>query len=253
MISKRVRSLALVLVAVLFMGAGLAACGGDDDDAASTTTTEAEEETTTTTEAEEFDPGEDEGEDEGEEGEGDQREAIEEFTDGLNDEIDPEESEGYTFVSLEDDTGQLTVEAPEEWSDVDGRTSTLGTLTLPDIRASTDLEQYNSTFDVPGFQFTATADSTTGDVDAVLDEYAVRFSESCDRLDRQPYDDPLYTGVSQVFENCGGTPNGFVWVVVEPKDTSDGFYIASVGVQIVTDADIDALGQILDTFVVTPR
>src|SRR5215216_4228436 len=108
-IPKRLRSLALVLVAVLFMGIGLAACGGDDDDAASTTTTEAEEETTTTTEAESFDPGDDSSDTTEAGGEGDQRDAIEEFTEGLNDEIQPEEAtEGYTFVDVSDDTGQLT-------------------------------------------------------------------------------------------------------------------------------------------------
>lgn len=238
MIPKRLRALALVLVAVLFMGVGLAACGDDDDTDATTTTEEEEEETTTTTEEEDEDEGDDEGDD--------QEDAIREFTDELDSEIQPEESEDtYTFVEVTDDTGQLTAEAPAEWSEVDGAVGPFG----PDVRASTDLAAYNTSYDVPGFQFTATIESTTGDPNRVLDELALRTSEDCDRLDRQPYSDPVYTGVSQVFENCVGSGASFVWVAVEPADEA---YIAVVGVQVLSDADIDALGHILDTFLVTP-
>jgi hypothetical protein len=244
--TKRLRSLAFVLVAVLLMGVGLAACG-DDDDTAATTTTEAEEEeeeeTTTTTESDED---EDEGEDEGDED--GQQAAVDDFINELDSELDPEAAtDGYTFVELTDDTGQLTVSAPAEWSDVDGALGTFG----PDIRASTDLDAYNTSYDVPGFQFTATIQSTTGDVNRVLDELALRTSQDCDRLDREPYSDPVYTGVSQIFENCVGTEGAsFVWVAVEPADEA---YIAVVGVQVLTEADTEALGEILNTFLVTPR
>lgn len=252
--NQRFRSVALTFVVVLLLGAGLAACGGGDDDesADATTTTEAPETTTTT--AEVFDPG-DEDTDELDSPEGDdQRAAIDDFMSGIQSETNAEAAdESYTFTSISDDTGQLTVEAPAEWSEVDGAINSNFTPPIPDVRASTDLEAYNSTYSVPGFQFTATANSTTGDPGLVMDEFAIRTGQDCDRLDRQGYADPLYTGVSQVFTNCGGDPNAsFVWTVVEPIDISDGEYIAVVGVQILDDADIEALGRILDTFVVTP-
>jgi len=248
--SKQIRALALVLVALLMMG-GLAACGGDDS--ASSSTTQARQTTTTT--AAVFNPGSGSTDTTNttQAGGNDQQQAINNFMSGLNSEISPDQTgDTYTFTQLTDDTGQLTVEAPQEWTDVDGRVGHIGNLTLPDIQASTDLSQYRSGFDVPGFEFAATDQSSTGDVNRVLDEYVRRFSQTCDRSDRQDYDDPLYTGVFQVFTNCGGTSNGFVQTVVEPKDTTDGFYIASVGVQVTSQADIDALGHILDTFVVTP-
>lgn len=239
---------------VLFLGVGLAACGGGGDEAATTTTTTTAPPETTTTTAAVFDPGDStdttDTTDSG--GGSDQQAAIDDFTNGLTDEIAPEQAAGYTFATISDDTGQLTVEAPAEWTDVDGRTATLGNITLPDVRASTDLEAYNTTYAVPGFEFRATSDSSTGDPGSVLDVYAERTSEDCDRLDRQAYADPLYTGVSQTFTNCGAAGAAFVWTVVQPIDTSDGDYIAVVGVQILSDADIDALGHILDTFVVTP-
>ena len=246
---KRTRSLALTSIVVLLLDLGLAACGGGDDDAATTTTTTAAPETTTTT-AVAFDPGE--GTDTTS-AEGDQRAAIEDFMSSVQSDTGAASGEAYTYTSISDDTGQLTVDAPAEWSDVDGAINENFTPPIPDVRASTDLEAYNANYTVPGFQFTATASSTTGDPDAVMDEFAARTGQDCDSQGRQPYADPLYTGVSEIFTSCGGDPNAsFVWTVVEPIDTSDGDYVASVGVQILSDADIEALGHILETFVVTP-
>lgn len=248
--TKRFRSVALTAAAVLLLGVGLSACGGGDDEDAATTTTAAPETTTTTAAA--FDPGDTTDTTSSIEGD-DQRAALEDFMSSVETDTQAEDTgESYTYASISDDTDQLTVEAPTEWSDVDGRTATLGNLTLPDLRASTDLEAYNATFDVPGFQFTATADSTTGDPRAVLNEYSTRFEQACEPQDVQSYSDPLYTGVSQVFGNCGSAGAAFVWTVVQPIDASDGDYIAVVGVQILSDADVEALGHILDTFVVTP-
>ncbi len=251
--TKRFRSTALAAVAVLLLGVGLAACGGGGDDEEAATTTTAAPETTTTT-APAFDPGDDTGSTDTTAVVGDdQRAALEDFMSSVQSDTQAEDTgESYTYTSISDDTGQLTVEAPAEWSDVDGRTATLGNLTLPDVRASTDLESYNASFEVPGFQFTATADSTTGDPRAVLGEYSSRFEQSCEPQGVQSYSDPLYTGVAQVFANCGNSGAAFVWTVVQPIDTSDGDYIAVVGVQILSDADVEALGHILDTFVVTP-
>ena len=253
--NKRFRSAALTAVVVLLLGLGLAACGGGGDDEADATTTAPPETTTTTAVAFEPDGGETDTTDTTDTtvvGD-DQRAAIEDFMSNVQTDTGVDDTgEAYTYTTLTDDTGQLSVEAPAEWTDVDGRTATLGTLTLPDVRASTDLEQYNATFDVPGFQFTATSDSTTGDPRAVLNEEAIRFANVCEPQDVQSYSDPLYTGVSQVFANCGSSGAAFVWTAVQPIDTSDGDYIALVGVQILSDADVEALGHILDTFVVTP-
>lgn len=252
--SKRTRSVATTAIVVLLLGLGLAACGGGGDDEDAATTTTAAPETTTTT-APAFDPGDDTGSTDTTVAVGDdQRAAIEDFMSSVQTDTGAEDTgETYTFTSISDETGQLTVEAPEEWSDVDGRVATLGNLTLPDLRASTDMDAYNSSYDVPGFEFRATSDSTTGDPRAVLNEYAQRSSQDCaEDLGVQSYSDPLYTGVSQVFADCGGSGASFVWTVVQPIDTSDGDYIAVVGVQILSDADIEALGHILDTFVVTP-
>lgn len=253
--SKRFRSVALTFVAVVLLGVGLAACSGGDDESADSTTTEAPAETTTTVAV--FDPGDDSttttGDTASPEGD-DQRAAIDDFMSGIQEDTGAEAAtESYTFERIEDETGQLSVEAPTEWSDVDGRVATLGNLTLPDLRASTDMDEYNASFDVPGMEFRATSDSSTGDPRAVLAEYASRSEGSCtEDLGVQSYSDPLYTGVSQVFTGCGGAGASFVWTVVQPIDTTDGDYIAVVGVQILSDADIEALGRILETFVVTP-
>ena len=252
MIPKRLRSLAFVLVAVLFLGVGLAACGDDDDSAATTTTAaEEEEETTTTTEAEQFDPDEgDEGENQADE---DQQEAIDEFTSGLEDELDTETAdEGYTFETVEDETGQLVVSIPTEWSDRElGESSATGGPQIfgPQIIASTDVASYNEGFEVPGMQFVATDDSTTGDPNAILDELDRIVEQACDDSVRQPYSDTVFTGISETFENCGNTGASFVWVAAEPADES---FVSVVGVQVLSDADIEALNEILGSFNVFP-
>ena len=249
--NQRFRSAALTAVVVLLLGLGLAACGGGGDDEADSTTTAPPETTTTTAVA--FEPDDTTDTTSAVEGD-DQRAAIEDFMSEVQTDTGVEDTgEVYTYTSIADDTGQLTVEAPEEWSDVDGRIATLGNLELPDLRASTDLESYNSSYDVPGFEFRATDQTTTGDPRAVLAEYAGRSSQDCaEDLGVQAYSDPLYTGVSQVFSNCGGSGAAFVWTVVQPIDTSDGDYTAVVGGQVLSAPDIEAPGHTLPPFVVTP-
>ena len=75
----------------------------------------------------------------------------------------------------------------------------------------------------------------------------IDWSSSCTYEGRFDYEDPLYTGVYDVYSNCGGTTSKIVVVAAEPA-TQD--YSVLVQVQVVTDADLDALDHILNTFVV---
>jgi serine protease Do len=238
------RLLALLLGFVLVV----AACGGDDsssDDEDSgddtTTTTEAEEEdepedTTTTTEAEE------------DEDEGDRDDAIGDFGDSVEDElgdVPTNEPAPAEYVNVTDDSGFLTVDVPVEWSDVDGSPGLFG----PNVLASTDVQQWLQSYNVPGIWFEAT-DIQTGQTN---DEILTAISESqgqttaCTSLGRQPYEDPAYVGVSEVFQDCAGTDTDFVWLAFSPPDNR---FHGVVGVQIFSSADVDALEQALATFLV---
>jgi serine protease Do len=237
----------------LFLGFGLlvAACGGGDDSAGeddggdeTTTTTEAEEEeedepddTTTTTEVEEED-------------EGDRDDAIGDFGESVEDELGdvPEATEetGYTeYTTVTDDSGILSVEVPVEWTDVNGAEGTFG----PDIIASTNVQEWIQTYNVSGLEFQATPIETNQSMDEVLTAVSQGQAGQCTSLGRQPYSDPAYTGVSEVFQDCAGSETDFAWVAFEP---SDGSFHGVIGVQILSDADVEALERALASFLVTP-
>lgn len=238
------KTLSLRLLALL-LGFGLivAACGGDDggDEESSdtteeeTTTTEEPEDTTTTTEAEEP---EDEGDD--------RDDAIGDFGDSVEEDLGdvPTDTTTYgEYVTVNDDSGFLTVDVPAAWSDVDGSAGTFG----PDVTASTSVADFFGTWNVSGLEFQATDIQTNQTPEEVLTAVSQLQQSSCTPLARQDYADPLYTGRSQVFSDCGGTETDFVWLAFEPADLS---FHGVVGVQITNEADIEALERALDTFVV---
>lgn len=232
----------------LLMAFGLivAACGDGDDDGGgdeesdeSTTTTEVEEEdeteetTTTTTEVDED--------------EGDERDdAIGDFGDTVEDDLGdvPTETTTYgEYVVVNDDSGLLSVEVPTAWTDVNGSEGLFG----PDIIASTDVQEWIQTYNVSGLEFQATGLETNQTTDEILSAVSRGQAGQCTSLGRQPYRDPVYTGVSEVFEDCGGTETDFAWVAFEPADQS---YHGVIGVQITQQADVEALERALATFIV---
>jgi hypothetical protein len=245
------KTLSLRFLALL-LGFGLvvAACGGGDDSSEeaaedTTTTTEAaededeDEDTTTTTEAEDDDSDE-----------GDERDdAIGDFGDEIEEELDvPVEETGYSsYVEVTDDSGQLRVSVPVEWTDVDGRQGIFG----PNIIASTSVEDWLASYDVPGIWFEATSIQTGQTNDEILTAVSTQLGQvdHCTSLGRTPYEDPAYVGVYETFDNCAGTETDFVWLAFSPPDNA---FHGVVGVQIFSDADVAALEEALATFLVTP-
>jgi hypothetical protein len=228
----------LRLLAIL-MACGLmaAACGGDDgggDESASTTEAEEEDEpeetTTTTTEV----------------AEDDRDDAIGDFGDTVEDDLEdvPTDTTTYgEYVTVTDDSSLLRVEVPAAWTDVDGGEGLFG----PDIIASTSVQEWIQTYNVSGLEFQATGLETNQTTDEILTAVSRGQVGDCTSLGRQPYTDPAYRGVSEVFEDCAGTETDFVWVAFEPPDQS---YHGVIGVQITQQADVEALERALATFIV---
>ena len=233
----------LRLIALVFaFGLVVAACGGGDDsgnedanddnqdqsdepDEETTTTTE---DTTTTTEVAD-----------------DRDDAIGDFGDDIEDDLGdmPTGTSYGEYVSVSDDSGTISVDVPTAWSDVDGSAGLFG----PDVIASTDVQAWIQTYEPSGLEFQATGIETNQTTDEILDAVSTGQVSQCTSLGRQPYSDPLYTGVSEVFEDCGGTETDFTWVAFEPADQS---YHGVIGVQITNQADIEALERALATFIV---
>ena len=150
---------------------------------------------------------------------------------------------GYVMVT--DDTAALQLEVPSEWSEVDGSAWLIeGQAIGLSVSASSDLDGFNSGFATPGVFFGASA--------ALLQEYDVYsllddtgFEGDCTYGGREDYDDGIYVGAYDLYTDCGPAGSSIVSTVAMPED---GAFLVWVITQIVSDADIDALSRIIDTF-----
>lgn len=169
------------------------------------------------------------------------------FADQMDDPSQGEGAASYAnYVTLVDDSNTITVNVPDAWVDVSGAAIDIGDGTQsPAIVASTDIEGFTSSWNTPGMQFIASASLAAASAEDLLTELA---PGECTSVERDVYDDGYFTGAYEIFENCGGTSTGWVQVAAHPADQSYGVLVA---VQVVSDADLEALDVILQTFNVT--
>lgn len=160
---------------------------------------------------------------------------------------------GYgNYVSIQDETGSLTVDVPSEWGDVDGRSwEEEGVLMGPSLWAAPDLTGFQETWDVPGLIFDATdAVTRVGGSQGWLETEMDLISQYCSFDSSYDYSDPLYQGQYVIYSDCGGAGGtSYVILTAEPID-DPGTFVILVEVQIVADRDWDAFQRILDSFVV---
>lgn len=160
--------------------------------------------------------------------------------------------ESYTTVSDEADI--LAVEVPSTWSDTDGSAWELdGEVLGASVIAAPSIDNFLTTWGEPGVRFRA-ADTETilgvaGIESITTEEFLDIFdwSEDCTYDSREVYSDALYSGSYDLWTDCGGEDVLYVVLSATPED---GQFLILVEVQIVTDADIDALQHILDSFIV---
>jgi len=92
------------------------------------------------------------------------------------------------------------------------------------------------------------ANDPNGTLDALLE--GIGALEACpESLGRNDYDDGLYFGSWEQLNGCDGTGASFVGIVASPEGKE---FTVFVGVQLVIEADYEALDQIISSFVVTP-
>lgn len=174
------------------------------------------------------------------------------FAEELDEEATVEENTSvypeYSVIS--DDTLAISVEVPVQWSDIDGRPyeDTEGR-SIVDVRAASDLATFLETWSTPGMIFSASSDwATTTTEEQLLDEIQVSFSDVCEYIGREPYEDPLYSGSYDTFVNCGNEAATYVVVAARPAEAN---FLLRVQVQANADRDFEALDRILASFVVT--
>ena len=152
------------------------------------------------------------------------------------------------FVAISDDSNNLVVTVPVEWSDTNGVPWTMDNEELGyGVSASSDLDAYNNTWTTPGMFFGAStrlAEQHT--TSSLLDSFDL--SNDCTYDGRSEYEDALYTGFYDTYSNCGGQGSRFIVLAVEPEA---GNVLLLVQGQLVSDADTDAFNRILDSFIYT--
>jgi serine protease Do len=146
------------------------------------------------------------------------------------------------------DSGELIMEVPQAWSDVDG--SPLldddGSFLADSIQAASNIDGFWSTYDTPGVVFYAMDTSGEGaDVEELLNELSGSYE--CDYDGRYEYEDEVYTGLYDLHYNCGSIGSVIIELAAVPDHQE---YFTFLLIQAVSDADLDALDHILATFFV---
>jgi serine protease Do len=148
------------------------------------------------------------------------------------------------YVDVSDDSGAIVMQVPATWTDIDGSTweddeGVLGGA----LQAAPDLAGYLETYDVPGVTLLASVDLGTTDVNELLDSFD--FTDGCTYDSRTDYEDPLYTGAFDLYIDCGDQGAIIAVVAAQPADQSHGVVVIG---QAITEADIDAIDNVLNTF-----
>jgi predicted secreted protein len=154
------------------------------------------------------------------------------------------EAEPYEeYVLVEDDSGQVEVEVPTAWEDVDTSLARRDEVEVPGVWASTDLEALNLGYSTPGTQVDLRAASSDEDLLALLNDDNAT-AEACSGSEQYDYDDGRYAGPAELWTDCGDEGAALLQVV---GLRSDSQYV-TVEVQMLDDADVDAAVQVLETF-----
>ncbi|MCL1693875.1 MAG: S1C family serine protease [Actinomycetia bacterium] len=167
------------------------------------------------------------------------------FAEELGDEVGGDAAVTYEYTEVFDDDGVLVMQIPTTWLDIDGSGWNIDDeIVGPGIVAAPSLAAFYDTWTSPGVFFGASSD--------LLDELEpsdllnlTDFSDSCTYDDTYDYEDAVYTGAYDLWLDCGGTDTAFVVLEAYPAEED---FVVYVQIQIVTDADLEALDVILATF-----
>lgn len=174
------------------------------------------------------------------------------FAQELDEEVGSSSGDLVTYAGYEavtDETDAIVMEIPQEWTEVDGAAweweegaEAVGAA----IVAAPDIQGFYDTYTTPGVFFGASRSlAQTYDTAGMLDQ--ISFSGDCVYEGRFDYQDPLYTGIYDLYSNCGGGDSAIINLSAVPED---GSFIILLQVQVTSDADLDAVDHILDTFTV---
>jgi serine protease Do len=153
------------------------------------------------------------------------------------------------FITVQDDYGAIQVSIPAAWFEIDGSPwESDGDIIGASISAAANLDNFYNTYDEPGVFFGVSDDvATLAGYIELLDAYRESFSLDCEYAGREKYEDSAFEGSYDVYTGCSGSSNTLVVMAARPQVYQTSMLV-SVFVNIMTDADIAALDEILRTF-----
>jgi len=171
-----------------------------------------------------------------------------ETTGNTDEDVTPSEA-AYEYESISNDAGTIYLEVPTDWDDRTERewTNANDKVWGTQLIASPDLDTFFDEWEMPGVIFSFS--------DSLQDEYSpedlldtLDYSEYCDYQGRKEWPgDSFYSGAYDEYLECGGADTT-TWVVALMPETGD--YMLQIEVYATTEADLEALDHILDTFYV---
>jgi len=121
-----------------------------------------------------------------------------------------------------DDTGNIQVDVPNYWTDVNGSTWTYNGRDIGvAISAAPSLSDFQNYYDAEGVFFGAsgTFAQIIGHIE-LLDFYTMAYKGNCKYIGRFNYDDGVYRGKFDQYSNCGGE-GGYDAYVLGARDKAD--------------------------------
>lgn len=171
---------------------------------------------------------------------------AQEFEDSVSDTGSSSYASYSDYDYIEDDSGAVSVLVPVEWLDVDGTYNDY--YGGPSVWAAPSIDDFTASFSTPGVQIDVSMDGYFSAYDLVLDDYEY-WTGLCSDGGTEDYDDGYYLGIVQIYENCG--PEQALVLVLGAEPWDGEYYTIRVLAQVVTEADLEALDNILNSFYVT--
>jgi hypothetical protein len=146
------------------------------------------------------------------------------------------------YVTLTDDTNQISIMVPPTWTDIQTGTVDVGGSTAPAIAASPNVQSFIDSFDTPGVRYIAFPFAP--DPNTLIAQFGLQ--GGCQSISTQPYDDTGFVGVVQVGTGCG-TAGQATWNMVAAS-LPDHAFTAVVQIQTASPADQADFDAVLSTF-----
>jgi serine protease Do len=180
---------------------------------------------------------------------GDKLETSFSFASELGDQVEGSGDSYSGFVSVQDDYGAIQISLPAVWGEVNGEPWTSdGEIIGASITAAADIQAFIDTYDEPGVFFGVSDDvAQLVGYAQLLDEYRASFRQDCTYNGRTPYTDSAFEGAYDLFTKCSGTSNSLLVLSARPQQNKTSFLV-TILVNMRSDADLEALDEILRTF-----